>query len=57
MERFSYSVCQLPSDYDMSGDERATVAIIDDDQLVRDAVKGLLETVALEVAAFRAHFG
>ena len=36
----------------MSDDERVTVAIIDDDQSVRSAVKGLLETVALEVATF-----
>jgi FixJ family two-component response regulator len=34
-------------------DQRATVAIIDDDQLVREALQGVLETVELKVELFR----
>lgn len=36
----------------MSNSEQAIVAVIDDDQTVREAVKGLLETVALRVVLF-----
>ena len=36
----------------MSNNEQAIVAVIDDDQIVREAIKGLLETVALHVVLF-----